>query len=191
MLKANVLANEPDLVAQVLSGNREAYGHLVRAYQDRLFNAVVNIVPCRADAEDVVQEAFIQAYTRLNTFQGKSTFYTWVYRIAINLALTLGRRRKTRMALECSQDVMLEEPLDKGAMPGERLTRQEDAAAIRSALDSLCEEHRLILMMRGVDGLDYANIAEVLGLNPGTVRSRLHRARNQLRRKLELADCEI
>jgi RNA polymerase sigma-70 factor (ECF subfamily) len=86
---------------------------------------------------------------------------------------------------------MLEEPLDKGAMPGERLTRQEDAAAIRFALDSLCEEHRLILMMRGVDGLDYANIAEVLGLNPGTVRSRLHRARNQLRRKLELADCEI
>ncbi len=185
MLKANVLANETELVQRTRQGDQEAFGHLVRAYQDRLFSSVMPIVNCRADAEDVVQEAFVQAYTRLDSFQGKSTFYTWLYRITINLALTWGRRRKTRMSLRSTQDVLLDEPEDTGEGPGERMMRQEDASLIKRALNALGEEHRTILVMRGVQGFDYATIAQILSLNPGTVRSRLHRARIQLRQHLD------
>ena len=185
MLKANVLANETELVERTRQGDQEAFGQLVQAYQDRLYSSVMHMVTCRADAEDVVQEAFVQAYTRLDSFQGKSTFYTWLYRITINLALTWGRRRKTRMSLESTQDVLLEEPEDTGERPGERMARQEDASLIKRALNALGEEHRTILVMRGVQGFDYATIAQILGLNPGTVRSRLHRARIQLRQHLE------
>jgi RNA polymerase sigma-70 factor (ECF subfamily) len=158
---------------------------LVRAYQDRLFTTVIHIMPCRADAEDVVQDAFVQAYVKLRSFQGKSSFYTWLYRIAMNMALSRGRRMRVRQSVEQPREGVVQEPQDPGSSPSERMERLEHAGEIRNALASLSEEHRVILVLRGVEGFDYQTIAEILNLNPGTVRSRLHRARMQLREQLD------
>lgn len=172
------------LLDQAQIGDSMAFGELVRMYQDRLFNAVYYLLRNRVDAEDVVQDAFVQAYTKLDTFRRGSTFYTWIYRIAMNLAVSRGRRAKSRMSLEARREVCGDEPAYQGEGPGEQLMRQEQAAEIESALESLSDEHRQILVLRGIDGLDYDQIADVLAINPGTVRSRLHRARSHFRDRL-------
>ncbi len=179
-----VPATEERLVDLSRSGNREAFGELVRRYQDRLFNSVMQILRCRDDAEDVVQDAFVQAYINLNSFQGKSTFYTWIYRIAMNLAFSCGRKRRSLMSVERARDEIGNEPLDPQNGPSERMEREEQATQLQQALASLSEEHRTVLILRGVEGFDYETIAEVLNLNPGTVRSRIHRARTTLRERL-------
>ena len=176
--------HEGDLVQNAIRGTSEAFGRLVVMYQDRLFTSIIHIVRSHCDAEDIVQDAFVQAYVKLGTFRGGSAFYTWLYRIAINLAISRTRRRRRRLSVEETQEITGHEPPDPGGSPTERLMRAEDAAAIQQALDSLSEDHRAILVMRGVEGFDYETIAKVLGLNPGTVRSRLHRARAQLKRQL-------
>jgi RNA polymerase sigma-70 factor (ECF subfamily) len=146
-------------------------------------------VHCRTEAEDVVQDAFVQAYIKLPTFRGTSCFYTWIYRIAVNMALSRGRTRRLRGTYEISSDTMLDEPQDPGESPVDRLMRKEHATEIQKALAALSKEHRAILVLRGVEGCDYHTIAKILKLSPGTVRSRLHRARAQLRERLEETRC--
>ena len=189
MSNTKAAANESQLIAQAVNGNPDAFGQLVRAYQDRLFTTVVQIVRCRADAEDVVQDAFVQAYVKLRSFKGKSSFYTWLYRIAVNMALSRGRRMRVRRSVEKPRERFSEEPQDPNGSPSERMEREEHAGEIRSALESLSEEHRAILVLRGVEGFDYQTIAQILNLSPGTVRSRLHRARIQLREQLDQSHC--
>ena len=190
MIQAVGLANEQQLVHKAAGGNTEAFGELVRAYQHRLFSTVVHIVRCRAEAEDIVQDAMVQAFVKLSTFRGGSSFYTWLYRITVNLALSRGRRHRARQSLEQAQDVMLDEPADPQGSPSDLLMRQERASEIKRALASLSDEQRSILLLRGVEGFDYETIGRILNLNPGTVRSRLHRARAELRAKLaEPASC--
>lgn len=182
---------ENELLDQAMAGNSDAFGELVRMYQDRLFNSVMHIVRCRADAEDIVQDAFVQAYIKLDTFRRTSSFYTWLYRIAINFAVSRSRRTRKRLSVEMSREIAGTEPEDPGEAPGERMVRQEHAIEIRKALQSLSDEHRTILVMRGVDGMDYDNIALALDLNPGTVRSRLNRARTRLKEKLRIRDSSL
>ena len=189
MSNTKVAADESRLIAQAVNGNPDAFGQLVRVYQDRLFTTVIHIVHCRADAEDVVQDAFVQAYVKLRSFKGKSSFYTWLYRIAVNMALSRGRRMRVRQSVEKPRERMGEEPQDPNGSPSERMEREEHASKIRSALDSLSEEHRAILVLRGVEGFDYQTIAQILNLSPGTVRSRIHRARTQLREQLDQSHC--
>jgi RNA polymerase sigma-70 factor (ECF subfamily) len=177
-------AEERRLVELSRSGDAEAFGELVRSYQDRLFNSVLQILQSRTDAEDTVQDAFVQAYLNLDSFQGKSSFYTWLYRIAVNLAFSCGRKRRTEVSVERTRDTVGTEPLDKRGSPSSRMERAEQASQLERALASLSEEHRVVLILRGVEGLDYEKIAEVLQLNPGTVRSRIHRARTTLRERL-------
>jgi RNA polymerase sigma-70 factor (ECF subfamily) len=176
---------ERELVAAAKSGDHEAFERLVKAYQDRLFNGIVQIVHSRDDAEDVVQDAFIQAYQKLASFRGKSSFYTWLYRIAVNLAFSSGRKRRTQVSLDQSYDVVGNEPLDPSGSPSQRMERREQVGQIRRALASLSDEHRTVLVLRGIEGFDYETIAEVLNLNPGTVRSRIHRARTSFKERLE------
>lgn len=175
---------EGDLVQTAKGGNSDAFGQLVVMYQDRLFTSIIHIVRCRADAEDIVQDAFVQAFVKLGTFRGGSTFYTWLYRIAVNLAISRSRRQRRRVSVEQTRDIVGNEPLDPYAGPTEHMMREEDAVTIQQALDSLSDEHRTILVMRGIEGFDYETIGKVLGLNPGTVRSRLHRARAHLKEQL-------
>jgi RNA polymerase sigma-70 factor (ECF subfamily) len=173
------------LIDQTLAGDGAAFGQLVRRYQDRLFNTLVYVTGSRPEAEDVVQDTFVQAFTKLNSFQQRSSFYTWVYRIAFNLWASKRRRRRREMSLEFGREVAGHELADATDSPLQQLERQEQIGLIRLALETLNDEARAILTLREMDGCCYETIAEILELPVGTVRSRLHRARLQLKRQLE------
>lgn len=172
-------------IQAVRHGDAAAYGHLVRKYQDRLSNALLYVCGSHNEAEDVAQEAFVQAYLKLATFAGQSAFYTWLYRIAMNAAISRRRRRRDEESVDESRENTGHEPHDVTEQAEERLLREERAVLVQRALRRLSEEHRAILVLREVDDLDYDEIAEVLGLPVGTVRSRLHRARLQLKEQLD------
>jgi len=173
--------DDSSLIDRSLQGDSAAFGQLVRLHQDRLYNAIVHLVGDRTESEDIVQEAFVQAYVKLETFQRQSAFYTWLYRIAFNKAVSRKRRKRPEVSVDQGKDHGGDEPLDPGDAPGDRLLREEQAAQIREAMSLLSEEHRAILVLREIEGCDYEAIAEILSINIGTVRSRLHRARMQLR----------
>ena len=115
-----------ELVTRSRQGDRDAFGDLVRTYQDRLFNSILRVVASRTDAEDLVQEAFVQAYLNLASFRGNCSFYTWLYRIALNLAYSSARRRQVRKALERTREVSDDIPADSTTSPSERIERAEE-----------------------------------------------------------------
>lgn len=176
------------LISECLSGNSEAFGELVRRYQDRLFHAVLRIVDNPDDALDAVQDAFINAYTSLASFKGDAEFYTWLYRIAFNTAVSLKRRRRMLVSLDNGRDgetgIDPVDPSDE-TRPGMMLERTEDEIVLQSALNRLSAEHRTVLVMKDIDGLKYEEIAEIVGVPIGTIRSRIHRARLELKVLLE------
>lgn len=177
--------NDTQLIDEALAGNSAAFGELVLKYQDRLYHTLAHVMGSADDAYDVVQDTFVQAFVKLETFQRTAAFYTWVYRIAMNMAATHRRRRKPTLSIEQIRETTAQEPLDRGAGPDGRLRQRERADQVQAALASLSEEHRMILVLREMDGCDYETIAEMLDLPVGTVRSRLHRARLQLRDQLK------
>jgi RNA polymerase sigma-70 factor (ECF subfamily) len=177
--------DDAQLISETLSGQAAAFGQLVQRYQDRLYNSLVHIMGDTHEARDMVQEAFVQAYLKLGTFQQTSTFYTWLYRIAFNVAASHARRRRPAVSVEQAREATGQEPVDDSAGPSQQLEQLERANQVRKALATLSEEHRLILVLREIDGFCYEAIAEMLDLPLGTVRSRLHRARSQLRDQLK------
>jgi RNA polymerase sigma-70 factor (ECF subfamily) len=169
------------LIAACRSGKTEAFGVLVSRYQDRLYPTVFRLTGCAEDALDLLQETFLRAFEKLDRFHGESSFYTWTYRIAINLALSDRRRRRhaTRAAIPLDPpDARVE---DDPAAPLERAERDE---RIQEALNALAPDHRAVVVMKEFDGLRYEEIGATLGIPVGTVRSRLHRARCELRERL-------
>ena len=178
---------KPDaqLIDEALGGDSAAFGQLVIRYQDRLYNTLVHVVGSADAARDVAQDALVQAYVKLETFERASGFYTWLYRIAMNMAISYRRRDKPTVSVEHAREALGHEPLDRGAPPTARLEQQERACQVRAALATLSEEHRAILILREVDGCAYEQIAEILDLPIGTIRSRLFRARLQLRDQLK------
>jgi RNA polymerase sigma-70 factor (ECF subfamily) len=176
---------DKELIDATLAGKREAFGQLVQRYQDRLFHSMLQIVRSHEAAEDTVQEAFLRAYKGLGSFQRQSSFYTWLYRIALNLVLTQRRRVRPERPLDGAWEDPSGEPSDLGQQPGDRLVRQERMAQIQDALAKLDQDQRAVLVLRAIEGYDYQTIARVLGLSVGTVRSRLHRARARVRDYLE------
>jgi RNA polymerase sigma-70 factor (ECF subfamily) len=172
------------LIDACLAGDRVAFEQLVRRYQDRLYNTILHVTGCPEDARDVVQDAFVQAYVKLDTFQRSAAFFTWLYRIAFNAAVSHRRRKRPTVSVEHARETLGQEPVDSGAAPGDRLDRQERAGQVRAALAALPEEFRSVLVLREIEGFDYEAIAEALDLPVGTVRSRLHRGRMQLREAL-------
>ncbi len=179
---------EQDLIREALDGNTSAYGELVLRFQDRLHNAMLQIVGSPDEAEDVVQDSFVQAYIKLDTFQGNSQFFTWLYRIAFNNALSRGRRKRNLVSIEQSRELTGTDPEDRTEAPDQPLLRSESIALVHAALEMLSEEHRSILVLREMQETSYEDISEILGINIGTVRSRLSRARNQMKIQLELLD---
>jgi RNA polymerase sigma-70 factor (ECF subfamily) len=182
--------DDAQLISQALAGQTSAFGQLVQKYQDRLYNTVVNVAGNAEDAKDVVQEAFVQAFLKLESFQGASAFYTWLYRIAFNVAATHRRRRASVRAAEHSAaaDGLLrgsDGAAHAADAPSDRLERDERCRQVRYAISQLAEEYRVVLVLREMEGYCYETIAEVLDLPVGTVRSRLHRARLQLREQLK------
>jgi len=178
---------DQQLIDQTLAGNTDAFGGLVGRYQDRLFNSIVHLMRNESDAQDVVQDAFVLALTKLDSFKGNSQFYTWLFRIARNSAISQLRKKRPKVSLDSppiggrADEVMPLELPGKVAAPSDEMERQERAQGLMDALGRLSPEHREILVLREMDGLDYEAIGEMLELAVGTVRSRLHRARSQLR----------
>ena len=179
------MKDDAQLIDAALAGDTSAFGQLVDKYQTRLFSTLVHVVSSREEAEDVTQDAFVQAFVKLSTFQRKSAFYTWLYRIAFNVAISRQRRRRPEISVEVTRENSGAEPLDRLEDPTDRLLREERADLIHQALAALSEEHRAILVLREMEGCCYETIADILDLAPGMVRSRLHRARMQLREQLK------
>ncbi len=179
------MSEDADLIAETLSGQTEAFGKLVEKYQDRLFNTISHLAGNREDARDIVQEAFVQAFVKLESFRGSSAFYTWLYRIAFNISAGWRRKRRPMGSLDRNRDQLGMEPMDNGNGPVEQLEQQERCRQVRHALKQLSDEHRRILVLREIEGCGYDDIADILDLPIGTVRSRLHRARMQLREELK------
>jgi len=171
-----------------------AFGSLVAKYQDRLFNMVFRMCGNRADAEELAQEAFLKALERIDQFKGFSQFYTWLFRIAANLTIS-HRRRSGRVkfhSLTASDDSssspadVLTAGLAQRRNPGPEAVAiaADTGQRITEALGELEDEFRAVVVLRDVEDMDYAQIAEVLGVPIGTVKSRLHRARSMLKDKL-------
>jgi RNA polymerase sigma-70 factor, ECF subfamily len=143
-------------------------------------------VGCVVAAEEIVQDAFVRAFLSLGSFEKKSNFYTWLYRIALNSSRTDFRRRQKMRPLESMGQDFDRLISDRQALPAESVERAEERTKVREAMQRLDESFRTILILREFEGFDYQAIAEVLDIKVGTVRSRLSRARQQLRRELSL-----
>lgn len=187
--------DEADLVDRAQAGSNDAFAQLVGAYQDRVVNLLSRLVPGRDDAEDLAQEAFCKAYEKLHTFNSQSRFYTWLFRIATNLALSHRRRGRivrfqslTAPDDDGSQSVAQEARAElarrREPQPDTAAMQAETMQRITDALAELDEEFRAAVVLRDIEGLDYNEIAEVLDMPPGTVKSRIHRGRVLLRDKL-------
>lgn len=169
------------------AGDLEAYDALVRRHQPRVYSAVYHLTSNHEDANDLTQEAFIKAFRVLNTFKGDSSFFTWVYRIAINRTLNFLKSRKNRNAdLSLNDlDFNAENDPDVVAFISEHTPHREASLSelqqkLNAAMQKLSERHRLVVTMHDIQGLTHEEIAAIVGCNVGTVRSRLFYARQQL-----------
>ncbi|HEV2947821.1 MAG TPA: sigma-70 family RNA polymerase sigma factor [Gemmataceae bacterium] len=182
-------ADEHRLIEQCRKGHTAAFGELVRRYQDRLFNTVYRLVDSTEDAQDVVQEAFLHAYQSLDRFKGDAQFFTWLYRIAVNSAISLQRKQRTTVHLGDNRggkgSVPEPHDLSEFSQPDQALERADEERRIQSALNRLSAEHRAVLILKDLEDQKYETMAEILQVPIGTIRSRLHRARLELREVLE------
>jgi RNA polymerase sigma-70 factor, ECF subfamily len=186
--------NEPnpdlDLVAKVRAGDDAAYDKLVRKYERQVFRIAQHITQNREDAEDVMQDAFVKAFEKLDQFQGNSKFYTWLVRIAVNESLMRLRKRRTGKMVSMDEDVQTEEGsvprdfADWAPNPEDNYSQAELAEILRKTIQGLPPGFRVVFVLRDVDGLSTEETAETLGLSIPAVKSRLLRARLQLRERL-------
>ena len=181
-------ADDHHLIAECLRGDTAAFGMLVRQYQERLYNSVYRLLNNAEDAQDVVQEAFLNAYQSLDGFKGDSLFFTWLYRIAVNTAISLKRKQRVVLRMETGRNGESSiDPLDPSEQnrPGFALEQAEEGRRVQDALARLSPEHRAVLVMKDMEGQKYEAMADILQVPIGTIRSRLHRARLELRQLLE------
>jgi RNA polymerase sigma-70 factor, ECF subfamily len=175
------------LVRAAQAGAREAYGELVRRYQDRIYSIISGMVPDPEDALDLTQETFVKAYMALGRFRQEAGFYTWLYRIALHLCIDYGRRRQRRqepLPLDqyLQRDPSMEPEDPSPARDPERATiNLHLRAAIRTALQRLAEPYRTAVILHDVEGLSQAEIATIMDCALGTAKSRIQRGRCQLR----------
>lgn len=184
------MSEETQLIDLAVQGDRNAFTALVEMNQERLFASMIQVTGSPDEAEEVVQEAFIRAFLKLDTFQRNSQFFTWLYRIAFNSALTRKRRNRARVSLDHWRENNGLEVTDTADAVDEPMLRQERVNLVRAAIQILSEDHRNILVLREMQERSYEDIAEILEISIGTVRSRLSRARNQLKVTLEAMENE-
>ena len=184
-------ADEAHLLKAFQKGNVEAFGVLVHRYQDRLYTALTRFLDNKEDALDVLQDTFLSAFANAGSFKGNARFYTWVYRIGMNHAIDLHRKKKPRATVSIYQGDQPEyaDPRQDGG-PHDKMIREEECQLIRKALQILSAEHRMVIVMKEIDDMRYEEIAEVLEVPVGTVRSRLHRARSELKLVIEKLQTE-
>jgi RNA polymerase sigma-70 factor, ECF subfamily len=179
--------SDATLIEESLHGDSHAFDQLVLRHQSRLVHSLEHSLGSRDDALDIAQQAFVLAWRRLSTFRGDAGFYSWLYRIARNAAITHGRRKRHRAG---SLDQLAEsagyQPIDANTAsdPAHRMDQSEDVTAVQIALQQLADEFRIPLVMKEIDGFSYEQISEMLDIPLGTVRSRLFRARQEMAERL-------
>jgi RNA polymerase sigma-70 factor (ECF subfamily) len=173
-----------ELIEAALGGEESGFVQLVQRYQDRLIGAIQNNVGCRVMAEDIVQDAFIKAFRSLASFRHDSHFYTWIFRIALNSRRRYISQAKDDLSLESINGEQLLVSTDERVSPVGVAESREDRKQVHDALDRLNAQQRTLLILRELNGFDYKTIAEILRVKKGTVRSRLFRARAELRNEL-------
>ncbi|MBO6010947.1 MAG: sigma-70 family RNA polymerase sigma factor [Oscillospiraceae bacterium] len=171
---------EAELIASVLAGDADAFEPLVKEHEKKIYNLALRMTGDPDDACDVAQDAFVKAYTSLKDFRGESAFGSWLYRLASNVCLDFLRREKRRGTVSLTVEDEELDVADLRFSPEDELERLELRDEINSALMRLPATARQIIVMRDVSGLSYAEITEALGLELGTVKSRIARAREKL-----------
>ena len=177
---------EMDLVRRAQRGDLKAYDELVQRYQERIYATVYHMTSNHEDANDLAQDSFIKAYQALKSFKGGSSFYTWLYRIAVNKTINFLKQRKNRNHMSLNDlDFNTENNPDLVALISENTPRRDAGLKelqekLNAALLKLSEPHRLVVVLHDVQGQSHEEIAEIMDCNIGTVRSRLFYARQQL-----------
>jgi RNA polymerase sigma-70 factor, ECF subfamily len=177
---------EMNLVKRARRGDLTAYDELVRRYQERIYATVYHMTSNHEDANDMAQEAFIKAFQALKSFKGGSSFYTWVYRIAVNKTINFLKQRRNRSQMSLDDlDFNAEHDPDLVALISDKTPRREVGLSelqekLNAAMQKLSEPHRLVVVLHDVQGLSHEEIAKIMECNIGTVRSRLFYARQQL-----------
>ncbi len=184
--------SESEYIKRCQEGDNDAFGQLVILYENKILNYCYRMLGNRTDAEDATQEVFVKLYRFIKSFTGQSAFSTWLYKIASNVCLDLLRKNKRHTSDTFSlhqQNAEGEEFLlnieDKGLTPYDNAQMNEAQRALFAALSQLSEEQRKVVVLRDVEGLSYEEIADVTGLAAGTVKSRINRARQALKKLLE------
>src|SRR5271169_3505977 len=174
------------LVQRARQGDLGAYDELVQRYQERIYATIYHMTSNHEDANDLAQEAFIKGFQALKSFKGGSSFYTWVYRIAVNKTINFLKQRKNKAHLSLDDlDFNAEHDPDLVALISEKTPRREIGLAelhekLNEAMQKLSDTHRLVVTLHDVQGLSHEEIAEIMECNIGTVRSRLFYARQQM-----------
>ena len=183
---AAALHGDIGLVQASCRGDLAAYDELMRRYQERIYATVYHMTSNHEDANDLTQEAFIKAHSALKSFKGDSSFYTWIYRIAVNKTINFLKTRKNKTQLSLNDlDFNAEHDPDMLALVSDKTPRRDAALKelqekLNAAMLKLSETHRLVVTLHDVQGMSHEEIAEIMDCNTGTVRSRLFYARQQM-----------
>jgi len=180
---------DDELVRRVQAGNAEAFEELVRRYERKVYNITYRMMGNEQDASEALQDTFLRAYRFLPKFQFKSSFFTWLYRIATNVSLTKLRKRKSPPIISLDEPVGEDEDLpleipDYKYSPEEMMRRRELQEALQKSVDSLPADYRSVVVLRDLEGLSNEEVGKILNLSVPAVKSRLHRGRLVLREKL-------
>ncbi len=184
---------DQELIQRASKGEREAFGELVVRHQDRVFNLAYRLTGRHHEAMDLCQEAFVRAFAAISNFRAESAFFTWVYRIVLNLHMNRekslgGRAAKKMFSLDCparSTDKPIEMMDQTAADPSLPIEDRERDEIIQEAIMKLEADHRQVVLLRDMEGMSYGEITAYLEIPEGTVKSRLHRARDELRALLK------
>jgi RNA polymerase sigma-70 factor, ECF subfamily len=193
---AGVEDQDSHLVRQAKAGDMTAFDQLVLKYQDRILNTCWRLSGNLDDAHDLAQEAFLRALESMASFRQEARFYTWLFRIAVNLAISHRRKSGRNPTQSLNTPVDRENPghqaaqlvnrmADKDPGPAKKASTREAGQKVAEALDQLEDNQRILIVLRDIESFDYHQIAEILSLPVGTVKSRLHRARMCLRDRLK------
>ena len=182
---------EKQLIQQAAGGDSESFAQLVLRYQTQVYNLALRMVGNDADAQDLAQEAFVRAWRALASFQFSAQFSTWLYRLTSNICIDFLRAQKKRTTISLTvlqeDDAQQLDLRDPQLLPEEQMLEQAEREALAKAIERLDPDYRRILLLRIVNDCSYQQIAQILGIREGTVKSRLSRAREQLRKNLAQA----